>query len=388
MSESPFPAGSEERHLYSSAGSYHLYGRRTYSSVTNPRRQILFALPRNQQEFLSAAPISYRKFLRDLEEAIEVNSTIAKAIFTHSIEAFDLEESILQGKEWLDITDDNSISKAQSMIKQLYREWSAEGAVERDACNGPVLQELERRFGHLGNDDKEKIRILVPGAGLGRLAFDLAVAGFTSQGNENSFHALMASQYILNCTKSANQHTLHPWITPFSNLRSRKDQLRSVQIPDVHPATVLADASISNRFSMGAGDFVSSHNNIYSFKTFEVVATVFFIDTAWNIFDYLETIWNVLVDGGLWINYGPLLWHWEGKEPPEGEYSTPELTLEELFEVITAFGFKIEKRVEGERSEYTGSGGRSMLCNMWQGEFWTAVKVPKPSNSPFPAYSE
>lgn len=29
---------------------------------------------------------------------------------------------------------------------------------------------------------------------------------------------------------------------------------------------------------------------------------------------YLETIRNVLEEGGVWINNGPLLWHWEGAD--------------------------------------------------------------------------
>lgn len=36
----------------------------------------------------------------------------------------------------------------------------------------------------------------------------------------------------------------------------------------------------------------------------DCVATCFFIDTAHNVLDYIETIWNILKPGGVWINLG------------------------------------------------------------------------------------
>ena len=34
------------------------------------------------------------------------------------------------------------------------------------------------------------------------------------------------------------------------------------------------------------------------------VATVFFIDTAHNVIDYIEAIYKILQPGGCWINLG------------------------------------------------------------------------------------
>lgn len=34
------------------------------------------------------------------------------------------------------------------------------------------------------------------------------------------------------------------------------------------------------------------------------VATVFFLDTAHNVIDYIETIYKILQPGGCWINLG------------------------------------------------------------------------------------
>lgn len=42
------------------------------------------------------------------------------------------------------------------------------------------------------------IHVLVPGAGLGRLAWEIARLGYTCQGNEFSLFMLFASHFVLN----------------------------------------------------------------------------------------------------------------------------------------------------------------------------------------------
>lgn len=54
--------------------------------------------------------------------------------------------------------------------------------------------------------------------------------------------------------------------------------------------------------------------NINNTRKVDVVVTCFFLDTAPVVFDYIETILHTLVPGGLWINLGPLLYHWEKDE--------------------------------------------------------------------------
>lgn len=274
------------------------------------------------------------------------------------------------------------LDKVRSTIKQFYRDWSVEGQVERNACYGPVMKELEERFGKSKND-RSKVRVVVPGAGLGRLAFDIAVAGFTSQGNEFSYHQLMASNFILNHTTKDGEFTIYPFISTFSNHRTRDNQLRPISIPDVHPGTLLraadshgGDGAVGERFSMIAGDFQTCYNGPGSASTFDVCATVFFLDTAPNICAYLATIHNLLVPGGLWINFGPLLWHYEDHPPPkrDDDEGSVELSLDEVLKLIEMSGFKILKRKSGGKTAYVGDE-LSMLTHTYEGEFWVAEKV-------------
>jgi hypothetical protein len=97
-----------------------------------------------------------------------------------------------------------------------------------------------------------EVSILVPGAGLGRLAYEIARRGYTSQGNEFSMHMLFGSHFILNCVSQPFSHTIHPWVTQFSNMMSYEDQTAPVAVPDVNP-TALPQLGL---FSMTAGDFL------------------------------------------------------------------------------------------------------------------------------------
>ena len=103
------------------------------------------------------------------------------------------------------------IEKVQSTLKQFVRDWSEVGKEEREMCYAPILKELDRLYPKISDNNdsgldttgksnsvRNKIKILVPGAGLGRLAFDIAYNGFECQGNEFSLYMLLGSNYVLN----------------------------------------------------------------------------------------------------------------------------------------------------------------------------------------------
>ena len=103
------------------------------------------------------------------------------------------------------------IEKLQSTLKQFVRDWSEVGKEERDMSYAPILQELDRLYPKIGDNNdsgldttgksapaRSKVKVLVPGAGLGRLAFDIANNGFECQGNEFSLYMLIGSNYVLN----------------------------------------------------------------------------------------------------------------------------------------------------------------------------------------------
>lgn len=44
------------------------------------------------------------------------------------------------------------LDKVRSTMKQFYRDWSVEGEVERRACYGPIMEELDVRYGGLRDE--------------------------------------------------------------------------------------------------------------------------------------------------------------------------------------------------------------------------------------------
>lgn len=142
-------------------------------------------------------------------------------------------------------------SKVKSTLHQLVRDWSAEGAPEREACYGPILAELAKELPVTrGNANAQ--RVLVPGCGTARLLHDLVAAGYAAQGNEFSLQMLFTSHVVLNVLQAPGCVTLHPFIHDASNHLRPDDMLRGVAIPDAVPSA-LGERNPGADMSMTAG---------------------------------------------------------------------------------------------------------------------------------------
>lgn len=164
-----------------------------------------------------------------------------------------------------------------------------------------------------------------------------------------------------------------------SHHRSSEDLTRSIPIPDENPALALSSSGTLAQMSMVAGDFVECYSSPSDAATFTTVVTIFFIDTAANVLRYIETIAHVLEQGGVWINLGPLAWHFEPDPSTTGGKAggRVELTLSELLGVIEKMGFVIE--TEGDlarkcvKCPYMGNS-KGMLNYIYDAEFFVARK--------------
>jgi len=226
-------------------------------------------------------------------------------------------------------------------------------------------------------DQRFHKRVLVPGAGMGRLVYEVAKRGFSAQGNEFSHYMLFPSFYILNRTQKINEHTLYPYIHSFSNCRGADSLTRAVQIPDILPYQIPQNVD----FSYVAGDFEEIYGALPGNRKghevqdgmWDAVMTCFFIDTAKNIVNYLRIIHRLLAPDGVWINLGPLLWHFENN-------STHDLSIEfdlaEVKRLARSIGFEL-KEERFLKSSYVGNA-QSMLSHTYDCALWTATKV-KPS---------
>lgn len=217
------------------------------------------------------------------------------------------------------------MAKAHSTIRQFYRDWTQQGFnLEVRPLLDTILNDLSTHLpgptylspSHDGGDSSSS-SILLPGAGLGRILFELCRRGYNTTGNEISYHQLLSSNFILNATLHADQYTIYPFATTFTNNTSRQNQLSCHTVPDTHPGQILRDLSATGHtigeMNMTAGDFVLSYSGPDTAGSFDAVVSVFFVDTAPNLIRYIATVRNCLRDGGVWINIGPLLWHFDDR---------------------------------------------------------------------------
>ncbi|KAI8926868.1 N2227-like protein-domain-containing protein [Entophlyctis helioformis] len=254
------------------------------------------------------------------------------------------------------------MDKVRSTLRQFVRDWSADGAMERQQAYDPILNHLEDAFKDVPASDRGNVRILVPGAGLGRLVFEIVRKGFSCQGNEFSMFMLLASNFALNNMPESNLYTIYPWIHSFSNIVSEANQMQPVQIPDVP----VRDIPLTADFSMVAGDFVEIYSDDAQAGQWDAIVTCFFMDTAKDMTRYISVIRHALRKGGIWINLGPLLYHFEGDQ-------SIEFTLEEVKGIAKSFDFSFEK--EGMAQCTYASSPAAMLQYVYNCAFWVAVRM-------------
>ncbi|CAN7983936.1 unnamed protein product [Ixodes hexagonus] len=312
---------------------------------------------------------SYRQHLDRVRMAIDHNNEILKMVIgsiAHMFENADHSDDVKPTNQVPATSLD--MDKVQGVLKQFVREWSAEGADERRACFQPIIDAIVEHF-PFEEIDPRMVKVLVPGAGLGRLAYEVARRGYCCQGNEFSLFMLFASNFILNSCKGTNLYTVYPWVHQYYNHMTSADQVRAAHFPDANPSEVPSDA----QFSMAAGNFIE----VYSSQPdqWDCVATCFFLDTAPNVVVYIETIYRALRPGGIWVNLGPLLYHYA--DLPNEDSIEP--SYEDVKHIILAFGFHMLKEETGLPTPYT-QNPRSMMRYEYRSVFFVCQK-PVDSNS-------
>ncbi|XP_074934235.1 carnosine N-methyltransferase isoform X1 [Phalacrocorax aristotelis] len=349
----------EREHFRRIINAFRYYGTNMHERVNRTERQFK-SLPANQQSLLP----QFLPHLDKIRKCIDHNQEILQTIVNDCVHMFENKEYGEDGRGKITPASTFDMDKLKSTLKQFVRDWSEEGKPERDSCYQPIISEIVKNFPK-ERWDFSKVNILVPGAGLGRLAWEIAMLGYACQGNEWSLFMLFSSNFVLNRCSEVNSCKLYPWIHQFSNNRRSADQIRPIYFPDVDPHSLPSGSN----FSMTAGDFQEIYSecklkNFCNFMdtcleknrkshalkdTWDCIATCFFIDTAHNVIDYIDTIWKILKPGGIWINVGPLLYHFENL----GNELSIELSYEDIKNVILQYGFHIEVEKESVLSTYT-----------------------------------
>lgn len=185
----------------------------------------------------------------------------------------------------------------------LATDWSATGADERRRIYSPMVAAVDNAYEEarraVRSLRREEFRVVVPGAGAGRLAWELAHKGFSVEGCEESFVALLVGNYVMNSVDVNEGVRFYPYIHEHSNVRSKASVSRGVSVPDVNPKDIPSAAD----FSMRAGRFVEAYEG--QDNTWDAVASFLAFDVGEASVEYVRRVAQILKPGGVWIVVGP-----------------------------------------------------------------------------------
>lgn len=318
-----------------------------------------------------------------MEPLLEMNSNLAQSIAQHgqrfyNITQAELDEFIRDTEVQGQRVDQTSVSQG---MKHFVRDWAAEGHEEREESFQGILKSLAQE----PRTDDAPLRVLLPGGGLGRLAHEvhrlggelmnlevegtytlILDSGYSVTMNEWSAYMNLAYRYVSSIS-DRNSVSFHPYLNWLSHHATNADLQRSVNFPDQ-----IADPS---SVSLIEGDFttvLSGYTGHY-----DIIVTLFFIDTARNLVSYIENIHRLLRPGGRWINLGPLLY---------GTGPFVQLSLDEVVALSERIGFEFRAtddsfgnitipgaNVRGHEVAY-GRNPRGLNKNAFQAQYWEAVK--------------
>lgn len=143
---------------------------------------------------------THRK-LRGMQEGIARNQAFLDAVveFQDSCSQFPLRDSDQRGPGEPSRTTPAQVSKINTTLRQCMRDWSDEGQDERRKSYGAVIAELERLC-PVDPERKCAQKVLVPGAGEGRLAYEIVSRGYGCAGEScASLHVLVERMGHVHC---------------------------------------------------------------------------------------------------------------------------------------------------------------------------------------------
>ncbi|KAL7537020.1 hypothetical protein ACHAXR_007539 [Thalassiosira sp. AJA248-18] len=228
---------------------------------------------------------------------------------------------------------------AQQVISHTARDWTAGAAPCRDETHGWIVRAIAEHCSRRS----AQLRVLVPGAGLGRLAYDIATCrqlhDVEVEANDSSITMAIAARSVLEMLEHpqhpAEQRRIYPFVSdPQINEIDSIKRYEMELFPDQEALESFRRSSTTPNLSFTVGDFVSTYSQDICQSQYDAIATCFFIDTATNIYEYLFIMKHLLNENNssIWVNCGPVQWHPCALLRP---------TVHELRDLLEAAGFEL-----------------------------------------------
>lgn len=248
-------------------------------------------------------------------------------------------------------------------LLSLVREWADEGKEERDLSFGQTIKELKNFYDYENKELMEKgVKVLVPGCRFCRMVYELGKLGYKVEGNESNLFYSLVDDYFFNHSKM-NQFQICPRIHSFCSSYTEDSVTRRYSVPNADIQKDLQNVKEGD-LTFNKGEFFKVYKD--KSEMFDAVVTIFGMENTINIIQYIDTVYNILKKGGVWINFGGLNYSYSSSG-----YGI-DLTWDELKKVIINFGFEI-KREETPVIPYIRIKGCSLPCTCGA-IFFSAVK--------------
>ena len=281
------------------------------------------------KKYLSKLSLNYKDRISRLKECLSSNQNILNQLiklykpppsFYKDINFDYMKESIFEEGQFI-----------YYVFTYIIRDWSTERKKEREENYNLIINEVLKYFPPKKDDNSKKYNFLIPGSAMNRLGYELCKFGFDVEANDFLFLNAMFSDFVFNHCKK-NEFFVYPNIDSFSNFWEEENVFKKYNFPEVD--IDLKSNKNYGKLNLFVGDFVTLYNNRK--ECFDCIITCYFIDTAKNIIEYIDNIYNCLKKGGIWINLGPLFYHWSKYT----QYISIELPYDKLKEVICNYGFE------------------------------------------------
>jgi len=257
----------------------------------------------------------------------------------------------------------SSYGSLASVFLHMMRDWSEVCEHVITVQYTPVLQKLKEVLPSGGN-------VLLPGAGLGRLALMLSAEGFQVEANDASRLFLTFADYILNRAPK-KQMMLFPLAHVFSENYGHAQQYTQISVPSIAPenlVNLVKSDQTRPPLRIVPGDFIKTYQvGGPGFRRFDALVTCFFIDTPKDVEELFRVMDGLLEEGGVWVNLGPLNWRKEARM---------KLTWEEIVSIWQRKGFEFlsQKSIE---CDYHIPRGRKFYTESYNVVLSVAVKRSK-----------
>ena len=216
----------------SKSSSEYEHMKRVVQTMKNYQDDMINQHIKKQMTLLSNSPLKRKnlytevgllEYVDNLVNCIDANQKVLNEILNSA-------ELEIEGEEDKNISQTLKIDhmRLNNCLAQIVREWSTEGESDRK-CFQLVQDELRSYFPE--TEDRQDVCILVPGCGLARLPYELALDGFKVLANEQDYFQLATASFIMNHCSRVDSYRIYPCLHDLRNRINTKAVTTPIPFP-------------------------------------------------------------------------------------------------------------------------------------------------------------